>query len=286
MTGFSPEWLDLREPADIAARSERVLTACERTFRNRGTLSLCDMGTGTGATLRALAALLPHRQDWTLVDNDDGNLAAAGERLAAWAGGAGIDGDKMVIRRGERRIAVRRLRHDLVPAPRCWPDGTDLVVASALFDLASEDWIGRFVSVLADDGLPILATLTFDGEIGLDPPHELDGAIADAFRLHQGRDKGFGPAAGPRAPGILAVRLEEAGYEVTTGGSPWLLGADRDPLRTATADGIAAAVGETGLLDVRTVDEWRQAARRGDRTLRVGHIDLFATLPAQDQSRG
>jgi hypothetical protein len=278
MTGFSPEWLALREPADAVARNPHVLAACQRRFADCDELSVCDLGAGTGASLRAFAEGLPPRQHWTLVDHDEANLAAAGEHLMAWADRTEAAEGRLVLSRRTLRIQVDRIRHDLAAGPRGWPAGTGLVVASALFDLTSEKWIGRFVAGLAADHLPLLATLNFDGAIALNPPHRLDAAVAGAFRAHQERDKGFGPAAGGRAADILATRLDDAGYTLTAGASPWHLGPHGEELRAAFLDGVAAAVDETGLLDPGDVDAWR-AAGQAARAIEVGHRDLFATPP-------
>lgn len=281
MTGFSPEWLDLREPADGAARNSEVLAACARTFAGRDELSICDLGAGTGASLRAFADFLPLRQHWILVDHDESSLAAAGERLAAWADRSEKQGTRLVLFRGGRRIAVDRVNRDLAQKVHFWPSGIELVTASALFDLVSQEWIGRFIAALAADRLPLLATLIFDGTITLDPPHRLDAAIAGAFRTHQKGDKGFGPATGSHATDILAIRLKNAGYAVTVGDSPWHLGPQGKGLRAAFLDGVAAAVGEAGLLDSQDVAAW-QSAGQAARTIAVGHRDLFA-VPGQPE---
>lgn len=276
MTGFSPEWLDLREPADGAARNGRILAACARTCAGRDEVSICDLGAGTGASLRAFAELLPPRQHWTLVDHDEANLAAARERLMAWADRSEIQESGFVLFRGRHRIVVDPVSRDLALEPHCWPAGTGLVTASALFDLASAGWIGRFTAALAADRLPLLATLTFDGTIALDPPHHLDAAIAGAFRAHQKGDKGFGPAAGAHATDILAIRLKNAGYTVTVGDSPWRLGPQAEGLRAAFLDGVAAAAAETALLDPTDIATWRSAGQAAS-AIAVGHRDLFAT---------
>lgn len=281
MTGFSPEWLALREPADGAARNGQILAACARAFAGRDELSVCDLGAGTGASLRAFADLLPPRQHWTLVDDDDANLAAARKRLTMWADRFEIRESGFVLFRGKQRILVEPMRRDLALDPRCWPAGTGLITASALFDLASGGWIGRFAAALAADRLPLLATLTFDGTIALDPPHRLDAAIAGAFRAHQKGDKGFGPAAGSHATDILAVRLKNAGYAVTVGDSPWRLGPRPQGLRASTLEGIGAAVEETGLLNPGDIAEWRSAGQAA-RAITVGHRDLFA-MPGQSE---
>lgn len=278
MTGFSPAWLKVREAADSAARHPAVLKACAAAFSGRGSLAVCDVGAGTGASIRAFADLLPGRQTWTLVDHDAANLAAAGTALKRWADRTEGDQHTLILRHGARRIEVVRVRHDLAPQPHCWRAGIDLVVATAFLDLASAEWIGRFVGELAADRLPLLATLTFDGTLALDPPHRLDAAIAAAFTAHQGRDKGFGPAAGPRAADVLVARLRDAGYRVTEGESPWRLDRSMTPLRTPLIEGIGAAVAETGVLDPVDMAAWREAALAAD-FVRVGHRDVFA-MPA------
>jgi hypothetical protein len=256
MTGFSPEWLALREPADRAARHPGVLAACKEAFAHRKGLAICDLGAGTGASLRALAPLLPRPQTWTLVDHDPANLAAV--QLP----GAG------------QGLAWRTLVHDFSREPHCWPAGTDLVTASALLDLTSAAWIARFVAALSAGGVAVLATLTFDGVIAAEPAHPLDAEVAAAFRVHQNRDKGFGPAAGPAAADILADHLGGAGYRLTVGDSPWRIGRASDALLRATLDGIAAAVRETGL--VSGVDAWLCDRIAHARRLTVGHRDIFA----------
>ena len=83
MSGFSAEWLALREPLDVRARNREVLDAVAAAFPGQTALSIVDLGSGTGSTLRALGARLPKSQKWKLVDNDPVLLAEAFARGAA-----------------------------------------------------------------------------------------------------------------------------------------------------------------------------------------------------------
>lgn len=277
MGDFSLEWLALREPADRAARNPQVLASCARAFSAYDSLVICDMGAGTGASVRALADLLPRRQDWILVDHDIRNLTGALTALRAWAGG-GED----IIYRGDRRIGVRTLHRDFAADPAPWPAGTGLVTASALLDLPSHAWIDAFVARLAERRLPALITLTVNGVMSADPVHDADEQVFAAFRRHQAGDKGFGPSAGPDAAPYLEGALEKAGYVLECGDSPWVIDRASPALMTELLTGIAGAARETGL-DTR---QWLEDRLAGTTRLTIGHRDLFAYPMTMSAPRG
>lgn len=281
VSGFSPAWLALREPADTSARNRKVLSACAEAFVSRPRLAICDLGAGTGASVRAFADLLPANQRWTLVDHDADNLAAALLALTAWADEALTDegwaqDGGVLLRHNGKRLDVRTRVHDFARNPACWPQGTDLITASALIDLVSAPWIESFTAALAAERLPLLATLTADGNIEGHPPHGLDEAVALSFRTHQTRDKGFGPSAGAEAGLLLERALAKAGYRLTAGESPWILDPETGTLLRATAQGIAGAVAETGMIETALLADWLRYQGRDAHQLIIGHRDVFA----------
>jgi hypothetical protein len=276
MSGFSPSWLSLREPADQAARNREVLGACMRHFAPRTHVAVCDLGAGTGASVRAFAEYLPAQQTWTLVDHDARNLAVACDSLRGWADEAEPNDNALILKKGGKDIAVRTRVADLSEKAD-WSRGTDLVTASALFDLISERWISRFAAALVADKLPLLATLTADGRMHATPGHAHDDAVWAKFREHQTRDKGFGPSAGAAAARFLEDVFARAGYVITAGDSPWIL--EQGPLLRATAEGIAQAVAETGDLEAPALTDWLAQATTPGRRLIIGHRDLFAAPP-------
>ena len=266
MTGFSPEWLALREPADRAARNPQVLAACRLAFGGRDELTICDMGAGTGASVRALAPLLPRRQAWVLIDHDHRNLAAAMTALDGW------------MTADDHNIRIRTLQHDFGRAPTPWPAETGLVTASALLDLPSTSWIDAFVSALAARRLPALITLTVDGVMTAEPVHAFDEPVFTAFRKHQRGDKGFGPSAGPAAARYLEQAFIDAGYTIDAGDSPWTLDQRMATLVRDLLAGIAGAARETGDLNTADIDGWLADRLANTSALVIGHRDVFACL--------
>ncbi len=249
MSGFSPEWLALREPADLAARSRNVMNVCADYFKTRAEVRICDMGAGTGASVHAFARLFSTAK-WTLVDHDAGNLAVA----------------------KQRRPEIATKVCDFAQNPDCWPDDTTLVTATALLDLTSRDWIDRFVTALRAKRLPLLCTLTVNDALSLTPSQPLDAKVFDAFRKHQHGDKGFGPAMGGDAAAYLEAALKNAGYEITADDSPWRVA--RGELLRQLLEGTANAVRETGR--VPDIDTWLSTAQTETTLFVVGHRDVFA----------
>ena len=109
---FARSWLELREPADAAARDPELLAAAAAYLAAApapAPLAL-DLGCGTGATCRAFGTRVPGLR-WRLVDSDAGLLAVAGGRCG---GEAVRDGP-----RGARAAAARRrAAGDGLGAPR------------------------------------------------------------------------------------------------------------------------------------------------------------------------
>jgi len=268
MTGFSADWLALREAADKASRSAVVLKSAGQAFAGHGPepMTICDLGSGTGASVTAFANLFPRPQRWRLVDADSANLDRA---LARFSGPRARDG-----------IAVEVAVHDLADKPAPWHAGTDLVTATALFDLVSPKWLKTLAGRLAAERIALLATLSYDGRLTPAPEHPLDEAMIHGFNRHQQGDKGFGPAAGPLAAALLTSALEAHGYDIVRGDSAWRLDGTRDhELIGAILTGWADTATELELLSPAAIADWRSARLRNTRSLIVGHTDFFAVMP-------
>jgi SAM-dependent methyltransferase len=273
-SGFDAGWLDLRESADHKSRSEDLARAVSYHLGRRPAISVLDLGCGTGSNLRATAPLLGPVQHWTLVDHDEALLAAAVERLSQWATSAERSNRGLILTKDGKRISVGLVGADLAGDLEAVLEiGADLYTASALLDLVSDDTIATLAAGVARQRAAFFTTLIYNGAQRWSPKHAADAAMAAAFRSHQGRDKGFGPAAGPIAPALIAAAFDEAGYSVLEGDSGWRLEAADMALIDTLAAGFAAAVRETGQVPDATVDDWLEVRRF---SALVGHTDILA----------
>lgn len=277
MSGFDPGWLKLREPVDHAARNAAIADRVRGHFAGRASLTLVDLGCGTGSNLRALAPALPARQHWHLIDGDPLLLEEARRSLARWADHA-HDGDNAIrLDKSGRQIHVSFECADLTKRDLHFADiAPDLVTAAALFDLVSEAWLDGLVKASAERQVPLYAVLNYDGIARWQPETPLDQRIVEAFNRHQRRDKGFGPALGPASSEAFSAVLLRHGYRRWVGDSAWHLGSDHRPLAAALIAGIAAAASEIEPDMAEAFAAWAEQRTIAD--VAIGHQDIFATF--------
>lgn len=279
MSGFSSDWLSLREAADHRARNPELLARLAEHFKDRESVSVFDLGTGTGSNLRATAPVLPNAQEWTLVDHDPKLLAAACDTIAAWADSSRATVNGIQAARSGISLLVNFKLANLSAEPAAWSGAKpDLVTAAAFFDLVSAEWIERFVGAVARSNAAFYTALTHSSTAVWSPPHPLDAAMTAAFESHFGTDKGFGPSAGSKASELMANAFSRAGYTVERRESAWRLGADDRALIAELAQGWGNAVDETKRIPSTEVAAWCEA-RKQNGTCVVGHEDLLAFPP-------
>jgi len=263
VSGFSAEWLSLREPYDARARNGTVLDAVAAMVAGRTSVAIVDLACGTGATLRSIASLLPTRQSWRLVDNDLSLLARAMPLLP-------IAGQNVMT----VPIDIARDLEAALDGP------IDLVTTSALLDLVSADWLERFATEAAVRNLPVYAALSYDGAIAFGPGDALDARMIASFNQHQRIDKGFGPALGPSAVGEAMARFEALRYKVLHGPSNWSFGPSDDEIQSEFVTGLALAARDSGDLSLAEIIGWLERRRdhiaSGRSSIRVGHVDFLA----------
>lgn len=264
---YAPEWLQLREPADAAARALDLLDPLRIRLANlpgrSGGLVVHDLGCGTGSMGRWLAPRLDGPQHWILHDRDPYLLhfaAVASPRAAA-------DGS---------RVTVETRRGDLA---RLTPDalvGASLVTASALLDVLTREEIDTLAAACAGAGCPALLTLSVAGRVEFGDADPMDEELAAAFNDHQRR----GGLLGPDAVTVACEAFADRGATVKVHPAAWRLGSDQAALTAQWLRGwVGAAVEERPELAARA-DEYLTrrlaACTAGELRVTVHHSDLLA----------
>jgi hypothetical protein len=261
----SSAWLDLREPADAAARARDLVDHLAPRLPNGG-IVVHDLACGTGSMGRWLAPLLAGPQRWVLHDRDPDLLRIA----EASPPGPAADGAAVEV---EARCSdITRLEGDDLA-------GAGLVTCSALLDLMTGGELDGLVDVCAAAGCPALLTLSVVGRVELEPADPLDGSVAAAFDAHQRRMTVGGRLLGPDAPDAAAAAFGRRGAEVLVRPSPWRLGAAEAELAAEWFDGwLGAACEQDAHLVAETAAyarSRRAAARAGALAVTVHHADLL-----------
>lgn len=264
MTGFSSQWLELREPIDHAARSDAVLSALNHYFMNDQELAITDIGCGTGSTIRALKGAMLKELSWHLIDNNDALLAEA-KRHATH--------DQSVCINADLSVSLDAL---FDPKP-------DLITTSAFLDLVSESWLQNFVEKTTSQKIPFYAALTYDGRGGTVPETPSEKAVLAAFNAHQKTDKGFGPALGPNAADTAIRLFEEAGYVICKDPSDWIAGPKHPDFQRMLLEGWKNAACEISPQNRSQFETWfaerSTLINNGELSVTVGHKDFLA-VPA------
>lgn len=305
MSGFSADWLRLREPFDQAARQVAAgaldlpgrLARCRERSPDKA-FAVIDLACGHGANLRELAPSLGGAQHWRLVDHDPALLAAVSQALAEWAlrhdyrftlkNGAG-DFQAIEIAGPDFHVEVVRHRVDLARDLATIDfSETPLVTASALLDLVSASWLQTLVRKAQAARAALLFGLNVDGRTMWDPVDRDDARVHGLFSEHQRRDKGFGPALGSHAAAIALQQMACAGYETLQVQTDWVIdGAQAPEMQLAMVEGMATAALEQDPAAQGAVLAWkvRRSAGIGTSRLRVGHVDIVATPAYSDVRR-
>jgi len=289
VSGFSAEWLALREPFDAAARSAALVAELRAHLAQRdgaAPLEVVDLGAGAGSNLRYLTPLLGGEQSWRLVDHDRALLDAAIAATRVWAEARGAhvhqQGSALTVRAADFVCEVHCEQRDLRDIAGVSLPARGLVTAAALLDLVSAKWLEALARRATAALAYVCFVLTYDGRSICTPADSEDAAVLALFNRHQRGDKGFGPALGPNAVSAAVSAFARRGYHLSVRPSDWRIGARDAAVQHALLDGWLGAALEMAPDRTRDLTAWHERRRvlvaAGSATLSVGHVDLVGWL--------
>lgn len=270
---YASSWLDLREPADAAARATELVDVLRSHLTGVPDQVILDLGCGTGSMARWLAPRLGGRQHWIMQDHDADLLDFAAASII----GTGA------------AITVETRQGDITKLTAADLDGVSLVTTSALLDLLDANDAGRIAAACAESGTPALFTLSVSGRAELTPAEPLDGPLNSAFNDHLRHHVAGRTLLGADAADAVSRAFTDRGATVQVVPSVWRLGPDQ---RTLTAEWLrgwvtaaSTRLGRDAAVE-HEIDDYLSRrlaqAAAGELTVTVHHADLLA-LPEDPQ---
>jgi hypothetical protein len=263
MSGFSAEWLALRESVDHESRSTALTRLVADALAGDQSPAILDLACGAGSNFRYLSPAIPHGR-WLLVDHD-------ADLLARIPPAPDVDTCCLDLSALDDRSIF---------------DGRALVTASALLDLVSDRWLHALAERCADAQAAVLFALNYDGRIICTPEDSDDGMIVALVNQHQRTDKGFGSATGPDAADRASHWFGQHGYQIRRAPSDWALTPASSELQRQLIDGWTQAASEIAPEQTRVIDRWRERRlahlAAGWSHIVVGHEDVAGTIEAED----
>ncbi|MDC0434401.1 class I SAM-dependent methyltransferase [bacterium] len=283
--GFSESWLELREPADHAARSTAVLDKLVHWRKSHDTLRVMELGAGTGSNLRYLMPALGHDQHWLLMDNDAALLEHLPKLMQQFTDThhAQLTGnsDCLFVEHANFSARITTRVIDLASQlDQLMQQETHLLTASALLDLTSAAWLDQLASIVHQHQCACLFALNYNGTIDWQPVSESDAAVSNLLNRHQLGEKGFGAALGPAAGSYFADQLQHSNNKVVVESSDWQIDESMAALQLAIIEGWAPAAIEQDSGAAGQIDTWFEQRKawitEGVSRLSVGHNDVLA----------
>ncbi|MET9478977.1 class I SAM-dependent methyltransferase [Streptomyces sp. NPDC006638] len=311
---YTPEWLELREGADAAARATESLAPLRRHLRQlakrsimgsaqgsaEGSAQHSPQGPAQGSAQHLTQGPVQHPaqgspQNTPLLIRDLGcGTGSMGRWLAPRLDGPQHwilhDTDPALLDLAVAQmpaqaadgspVTVATEQGDIAALTAADLAGTSLVTASALLDLLTRDEVDALATACAQAGCAALFALSVAGLVELAPPDPLDATIAASFDAHQRRTEHGRRLLGPDA--VTATEEAFARHDATvfTYAAPWRLAAAESVLTAQWLRGWVGAAREQrpDLAPRAHAYLRRRLAEAAARELRVvvHHHDLLA----------
>lgn len=247
-------------------------------------------GVGTGFQRLLTWDCLPAHVDYTLLDADPTNVAAARERLPDWAADEGYtvdtvaDGDGLELSRGEELVTVSFVVADALDYADRLARRVDLLVGQAFVDLVDLDsGLPALFDLVADGGL-VYFPITFDGVTHIAPVHDraFERRVLDAY--HATMDDVDRPGGSTAGRELFTAVAAAGGEVVAAGGSDWVVHppypGDEAYFLHYLVDTVAGAVADD--VDTDRLGQWtterHEAVAAGELTFLAHNLDVLARV--------
>jgi len=282
---FDIDWLSERYPFDVEARNKELQSKVAAHLAEKSSITLVDVGAGTGSNCLYFVEQLPQNQTWYLVEQNADLKKATIKRLRDYANYHKYSferkKDTVKITSLKRNITVTVLNDsllnlvDLVDLSR-----VDLVLANAVFDLFSAKQITALVNLITQNKLAFYHTLSYEG-MTFNPTDPFDDVFIAAYNEHMERPQDFGKALGKHASQYMVKLFEATASTVHTATSKWKIEPVDIRMHYYLLNFMENALSEMDLAPAvqQNFEKWIQRKKdliiTGQQRLEITHMDIF-----------
>lgn len=282
---FDRDWLQERYPFDAEARNKTLESKMLANFSNQSSLTLVDIGAGTGSNCLYFIDQLPQNQSWYLIEQNEGLKKATIRRLKDFAAYHKYDfnqkKNKVTIKSIKKKIEVTLINDSLLNLAQLVDlKQVDLVLANAVLDLLSKAQVEQLVDIIVNHQLVFYPTLNYDGMTFL-PTDPFDDIFIDSYHQHLERPQEHGIPLGKNVSQYMLDLLAEKKCQIDTATSTWKVDRDDIKMHYYLLNFMENAIAEMDLAPAKQVNFEQWVQRKKDliimrqQVLEVEHLDIF-----------
>ena len=282
---FETNWLDRRYHYDNAARDKKVEKACLDYLKNKSSVTILDIGSGTGSNCLYFLEKMPAVQNWIFVEHDERLSKYALERIKKQASQLGytieVGPQKLILQKEDRQVEITYLTDSFLDLDKKVDlSKVDLVTAGAVFDLLSFKQFVDIASVILENEIVLLATMNY-AEMNFSPEEASDVLFIEKYEKHMSRPQDFGKAMGKDCSRSMVKFFRKHQREITYGASVWKLNGDEEETHSCLFKFMKSAVTEMLEEEEHTAlfSKWlylkKELAAEGKLETSIQHYDIF-----------
>ena len=281
-TAYYLYWLDERYRFDAVARNPTIEQKFLHSLPSKDTISLVDVGAGSGANGRYLMEKIPANQQWVLIEQNPDFSKASLQVLQQHARHQGytsfLEQDTLTLQTPTKTIQVNAKQGSLLEIENMTDlSHTDAVVANAVFDLFTPHQFDTFVSTIARYQLIFLSTLNYEN-MHFSPNTPQDEKMIALYHAHMLRPQTVGTAMGPDCIPQISEILKKYRYAVDTGSSIWNIHSKDEKMMQYLLNFMESSITELppSPEDALLLQQWvKQKEEAADFTLTIEHQDIL-----------
>jgi len=245
---FETNWLDRRYDYDNAARNKKVEEACLNYLQNKTSVTILDIGSGTGSNCLYFLEKMPAIQNWIFVEHDEHLTKYALERIKKHVSELGysveVAPQKLILQKDNRQIEITYITDSFMDLDKKVDlSKVDLVTAGAVFDLLSFKQFVDVATIVLENEIALLATMNY-AEMNFSPEEASDVLFIEKYEKHMSRPQEFGKAMGKDCSRSMVKFFKKHQKEVVYGSSVWKLNGDEEETHRHLFQFMKSAVSE------------------------------------------